>query len=257
MPSLAIITGALGNLGTELLRQCTKHYDRVIAIDRKEFRSGQDSLTSSGKVDWYFGSDGNLKEYGNFTSLVENSLNPSQGMDRLVVFHAAADVRFSSTLPATDVFQNNVSLTLTVLEEAIVLSRKYSFASLKFVTFDSIGRVLVTSNSMNYSASKAAQNIYVRQLQTRDYSDVSILNLYLGFDDSSTNDHIRVNWLKMSTESMVRNILSAAMGRRRQASIPRFRNAVVTCLSITISKFPPKFRRASETVLQSIFRSSP
>lgn len=256
--SVAVVTGALGNIGIELTRQCRNHFDRVIAIDRREPNGDQNDLVDWNNVEWCLGSSGNLSEYGQFTSLVEHRLRPysSQEAEQLVVFHAAADVKTSSALRPTEALHNNVVMTLNILEEAINLSRKYSSISLTFVVFDSIGRVFVTSNSMNYSATKAAQRVFVRQLQTRNSSKVSIVNLYLGFDNSSTNSHIRFNWLKVPTESMVRQMLKAVLRRRSQVSIPWFRNAIISIFGSILLKFPPKGTARFEAFLKRVFSNS-
>jgi len=253
--SVAVVTGASGNLGRVLVTECAKQFDFVIAFDRREDADAASSNFVTENTLWCLGSECDNLRDGIITMVLTSRLSLIPNWKSLYFFHAAAEVRTAGELKLQEVLQNNTLLTLNLFNEVTKWCDDWN-VRLRFIVFDTVGRTLITRNSTNYSASKAAQHICALEMQSRSLAleKTSVLILYLGFDDSVTNDHLNVRFLKISTIKMVRKVVEAALGDKSRVSVPCVRNALIGTIGRAMRLLPPKKRNRFESYLLGLFR---
>lgn len=226
-PRLAVITGCMGNLGSELVRQAQCRFDYVLGMDLcPDDSKGVCEFENATII---LGADGDINSPQRFESTLRTQLLKLGPKPEVFVFHAAAVVGDAPEQPIEKVMDTNFLQTVNIYRSLVRLGAQLE-GSYRFVFFDTIGRRFLTENSLNYSASKAALHVFA-VISSRFPSEcVSNTRVFLGYDDSSTNRHISLSIIKVPTRKMVKRIIDATISGRTSVSIPLGRNALVLTL---------------------------
>jgi len=224
---LAVITGCEGNLGLELTRQAQTRFRHVVGIDVRPVNSSE--MCKFENVTRIVGEAGDISIPGRFESILEAQLLSLGPAPEVYVFHAAGIVGNAPQQPLERVLDVNFLQAVNIYKSTARLSERFG-GNYRFVFFDTIGRRFITENSLNYSASKAALYVFAIVSSRFPSKYLSNTRVFLGYDDSTTNQHIRLNAIKIPTRKMVRRILDASELGRSSVSIPAGRNALILTL---------------------------